>query len=550
MISVKINTKLQPSSKAWYIIFLFLLISCNTKSTIDDKGRTSKDLYSTRSIINANHFSFPNGKLKALIMSFDDGSEHDRQLLKKLNAANIVGTFHLNSGRLGQKADWLSSELGYDIYFVNDSEVSTIYTGHEISGHTFNHKGLNDQNDSIIAYEVLSNFDLLNKLIRSTSHKPLRGLAYPFGAYDDYTVKTLKMLNVEYARTTESTFDFELPYKDFLTLDPTCHISDAVDFANYFIHSTAQKMRLLNIWGHSYEFHNNWKLADSICSILGNNEQIWYAKTAELVDYIQAIKDLSYSEGTVFNPSKNISVWVKDEDEKYLELPPQKSIKTSLKSSFITVNSIDRLYPSDTTNTRYHGNWTKVHYKQRIEAFKKSPLNSDNIVFIGNSITEQGEDWREKVNILNARNRGVAGDMTDGVLKRLDEIIYYKPSKIFLLIGINDLFNLHFQKQIPSVEYVADNIIKITEKIHEGTPKTKIYVQTILPTSEEYMRDYIEQVNFKIRDHKQESVYELIDLHQEFVAENGLIKPNLTSDGTHLNELGYKVWIKAIKDKL
>ena len=510
----------------------------------------TKPPFSTQRQINTKYFAFPEGRQKCLVMSFDDGSEHDYVLLEKLNTANITGTFHLNSGRLGKKAEWLSSELGYDVYFVSASEVATIYQGHEISGHGTHHTGLKNQNDSIIKTEVTSDIEKLNKLISNTSHYPVQGLAYPFGAYDDTTLKTLKKLNVKYARTTSSTQNFELPPSNFLTLNPTCHIFDAPNFGSYFVNNENDEMQLLHVWGHSYEFHNNWKLADSICNILGNKEDIWYAQTIELIDYLSAIMELSYKNDSVFNPSKGTSVWIKNMEGNFAELLPEQGMPVGFQSSYLEVNTLNSLYPNNSTSIKYHHDWTKVHYKQRISKFKKSPLNFGDIVFIGNSITEQGRDWGEKLNKKNVRNRGIAGDVTEGVLLRLDEILYYKPETVFLLIGINDLFNLQYQKGVPSAAYVANNIIKITDIIHKGSPKTKIYLQTILPTSDDAMADHINEVNAIIRMYEKDSEYEIIDLFEEFVNENGLIKANLTSDGTHLNELGYKVWVELVISRL
>ncbi len=45
---------------------------------------------------------FPQGKTKALILSFDDGRTEDRQLVKLMNTYGLVGTFHLNSNKLAQ----------------------------------------------------------------------------------------------------------------------------------------------------------------------------------------------------------------------------------------------------------------------------------------------------------------------------------------------------------------------------------------------------------------------------------------------------------------
>ena len=532
------------------LLSILLLTACNPidLNTADDLNvpPTAEPSLSNQ-LINSNHFAFPNGKLKCLVMSFDDGPEHDRLLLQKLNKANLIGTFHFNSGRLGEKAEWLSSELGYDVHFVTEDEVGTIYQGHEVSGHTVNHLGLNDQNDSIITFEVASDLAKLNDLVSNTKHYPVQGLAYPFGAYDDQTLKTLKQLGVKYARTTASTHNFEVPATNFLSLHPTCHMLDGLTYASHFVNNEATKMQVLHIWGHSYEFHDNWALADSLCDVLGNKEDIWYAQTIELVDYLTAIKDLSYSNGSVLNPSEKTTVWIKNEAGKIVELPPGQSMPIHFQTSYAEVNELDQLYPPESTIIRYHGEWTQNHYKERIAEFKNDPLNFGNIVFIGNSITEQGGNWGKKLKMENVRNRGISGDMTDGVIKRINELTHFKPKAVFLLIGINDLFNLHYQKQVPSPEYVAENIIKITEIIHDQSPETKIYLQTVLPTSEDYMRANINKVNALVREREKDSAYQLINLFDKFVGDDGLIKPELTSDGTHLNEEGYQLWAETIK---
>lgn len=208
---------------------------------------------------------------------------------------------------------------------------------------------------------------------------------------------------------------------------------------------------------------------------------------------------------------------------------------------------LEELYPPENTLIEYHSDWTKNHYKQRIQEFKEAPLSFGDIVFIGNSITEGGKDWGAKFGVPNVKNRGISGDVTDGVLKRLGEITYIKPKAVFLLIGINDLFNLHHQKQIPSPEYVGNNILKIVSFLHHKTPRTKIYVQTILPTSEEYMKEYISTVNSMIQAYEKEGKYKVIDLHSAFLNKQGLLKKELTYDGTHLNEKGYAVWVDKVK---
>jgi lysophospholipase L1-like esterase len=222
----------------------------------------------------------------------------------------------------------------------------------------------------------------------------------------------------------------------------------------------------------------------------------------------------------------------------------------------LTVKEKAKLYPTKEIVSHYHNDWTQSHYKKRIEDFENKPLESDEIVFIGNSITEKGRDWTEKFNIAHIRNRGIAGDVTDGVLKRLNEIVYFKPKAVFILIGINDLFNLHheeaggnfkYDKIVPSTDYVGKNILKITKIIHRKSPETKIYIQTVLPTRREYLKEDVLSVNKIIKKNEAKGYYKVVDLYSQFVDENGELIKALTVDGVHLSDKGYEKWVKIEK---
>ncbi len=189
------------------------------------------------------------------------------------------------------------------------------------------------------------------------------------------------------------------------------------------------------------------------------------------------------------------------------------SINTFGQSSQLSTKELTKLFPTKKVVSRYHNNWTQNYYPKRIQAFKKEPLEFGEIVFIGNSITEGGVG-----NLENIRNRGIAGDVTDGVLKRLNEITYFKPKAVFILIGINDLFSLHheednpaliYDKVVPSPKYIGKNILKIAKIIHRKSSVTKIYVRTLLPTRREYLKEDILLVNNMIRKNEVKGYYEV-----------------------------------------
>ncbi len=118
-------------------------------------------------------------------------------------------------------------------------------------------------------------------------------------------------------------------------------------------------------------------------------------------------------------------------------------------------------------------------YKLRTGLFKTYPNSKKDIIFLGNSIT-QGVDWAELLQNKNARNRGISGDITYGVLERLGEVTEGKPAKVFILIGINDI-----QHNFPDT-VIVNNYRRIIRQIKAESPKTKIYFHTLLPVNNEF----------------------------------------------------------------
>src|SRR5690606_34651148 len=114
-------------------------------------------------------------------------------------------------------------------------------------------------------------------------------------------------------------------------------------------------------------------------------------------------------------------------------------------------------------------------YKFMVEQFRNLPVSKKDIVFAGNSITFWG-NWSEMLDSRRIKNRGIPGEHTFGLLNRLDGIIEGKPHKIFIMIGINDL-----GKGL-SDSVILRNWHDILDRVIRQTPKTKVYVQSILPT--------------------------------------------------------------------
>ena len=118
-------------------------------------------------------------------------------------------------------------------------------------------------------------------------------------------------------------------------------------------------------------------------------------------------------------------------------------------------------------------------YEQRATLFEELPVTSRDIIFLGNSITN-GCEWGELFQNTYVKNRGISGDICMGVYERLDPIIKGKPAKIFLLIGINDV------ARGTSADTIVARIEMIVKKIKAESPKTELYLQSVLPVNDCY----------------------------------------------------------------
>lgn len=208
------------------------------------------------------------------------------------------------------------------------------------------------------------------------------------------------------------------------------------------------------------------------------------------------------------------------------------------------------------------------HYYSRVDKFEsESPINSNDIVFLGNSLTEGGK-WDTYYPAVNKklakrggaiRNRGIVGDTYIGIDNRLDEVLKGKPAKIFLLTGANDIsHNL-------TSEEIAEGILNIVRRIKNESPKTKIYLQSVFPFNENFGRyrllngktAMVSQINALLEKGAKDEKVTFINIYPLLLtngekdlslpAENQVLNPAITRDGLHLTAEGYKIWSKAIE---
>lgn len=253
---------------------------------------------------------FPDGREKAVTMSYDDGCPQDIRLAQTVSKYGMKCTFNLNSDELRNQR--LTKEM---------IEENFLSKGHEIAVHGALHKAEGTLRPIVGIRDVLD----CRLELEERYGIIIRGMAYPdsgirhFANNSSYEkVKNyLTELDIVYARTLGGDNDgFALP-NDWHSWMPTCHHNNPNihEYIDKFLkidmsspmHPATRTPKLFYIWGHSYEFDglDNWSLLYDICSTLGQHSDIWYATNIEIYNYVNAYNSLIYSANSkiIYNPT-------------------------------------------------------------------------------------------------------------------------------------------------------------------------------------------------------------------------------------------------------
>ncbi len=268
---------------------------------------------------------FPEGKRKALTLSYDDGVTQDRRLVEILDRYGLKCTFNLNASTLGKSGTVSQDGVEVSHNKIPPQEVATLYKNHEVAGHGLTHPSLPHIGTPEAMHEIIEDRRQLEQL----SGKLVRAFAYPYGTTSETVQQLLRLAGYESARTVVSTHGFGIP-ENFLAWDATCHHADPqlMELAHKFCEDDSPWSRLrpqlFYLWGHSYEFdaRQDWdKIEEFARYMSGFADSVWFATNIEIVDYVKAYRSLVYSADghKVCNPSAT-AVWM-DVNGKVCRLP-------------------------------------------------------------------------------------------------------------------------------------------------------------------------------------------------------------------------------------
>jgi len=198
--------------------------------------------------------------------------------------------------------------------------------------------------------------------------------------------------------------------------------------------------------------------------------------------------------------------------------------------------------------------WAKINsrgiektYFHRKNLFEMLPPKDGAIVMLGNSITAGGE-WTELLDNPNVINRGIPGDHCDGMRERLDEVLRHRPSKLFLMAGVNDLAFLPPAKVWPKFERLVNEILT-------KSSTTKLYLQSVLPVNNIVSptpvdNEDVQALNARIKEFALAKNLIFVDVNSVLRDLDGNLDAAYTLDGVHINGAAYLKWASLLKATL
>ena len=205
----------------------------------------------------------------------------------------------------------------------------------------------------------------------------------------------------------------------------------------------------------------------------------------------------------------------------------------------------------------FYDKFNKTRIVTKTEVVKKIEVD-ENIVFYGDSIIEQ-YDVDKFYPDRNVINSGVSGNDTEDLVEGLEDRVYkYNPSKVFILIGTNDIIH-----DVETEEMVS-NLRRIIDGIQKNRKYADIYVMSIFPINkdDEESKINLDMVNSKRknslikdinREYKRlcgEEKITYINVYDKLLDDDGNLDIDYTKEGLHLIDDGYEVVTKCVEKYL
>ncbi|OEF02255.1 lysophospholipase [Vibrio crassostreae 9ZC13] len=186
--------------------------------------------------------------------------------------------------------------------------------------------------------------------------------------------------------------------------------------------------------------------------------------------------------------------------------------------------------------------------QQRGHSMSRYIMTSDNhrhfspsadLVMFGDSITEWAP-WADIFRDVSMVNRGLAGDTTTGMLRRIDTTLNVKPKLVCFMAGINDL------AQGYDVDHIYQNYIDMLKVWQEN--EIRILVQSTLYVGSKLqgLNPSVERLNSKLSEYCTQQGIAFLDVNS-VLSPNKLLSNKYSCDDLHLNAKAYQTWAEILQ---
>ncbi|MFA0549601.1 SGNH/GDSL hydrolase family protein [Vibrio lentus] len=186
--------------------------------------------------------------------------------------------------------------------------------------------------------------------------------------------------------------------------------------------------------------------------------------------------------------------------------------------------------------------------QQRGHSMSRYIMTSDNhrhfapnadLVMFGDSITEWAP-WADIFRDVSMVNRGLAGDTTTGMLRRIDTTLNVKPKLVCFMAGINDL------AQGYDVEHIYKNYIDMLKVWQENDIKILMQSTLYVGSKLQGLNPSVELLNRKISEYCAQQGLAFLDVNS-VLSPNKLLSNEYSCDDLHLNAKAYQAWAEVLQ---
>ena len=186
--------------------------------------------------------------------------------------------------------------------------------------------------------------------------------------------------------------------------------------------------------------------------------------------------------------------------------------------------------------------------QQRGHSMSRYIMTSDNhrhfspnadLVMFGDSITEWAP-WADIFRDISMVNRGLAGDTTTGMLRRIDTTLNVNPQLVCFMAGINDL------AQGYDVDHIYQNYIDMLKVWQENDIRILVQSTLYVGAKLQSLNPSVESLNRKLKDYCAQHGIEFLDVNS-VLSPNGLLSNEYSCDDLHLNAKAYQAWAEVLQ---